>query len=141
MNQTISVKFSNYSENTFSFRSCIRSVNVYTEDLNNGYTGQYQGILKYNIYEIPNSSTHIIKFSKNRRTPFMDGYILKTEKAPSFTEEAESYFSIAGIYLDESIIESSFQNVPNDLVDYEKEPSDEEITYEDYTNLTRLNYG
>ena len=140
MELTISTKFINYQEPTAHSKIKLLSLNVYNEDLFTSEGNVYRRIIKNNIFEIPTQSTHIIKFSKNRKDPFIDSYVLKVEKPASYVEEAESYFEIAGLYLNESVLQDSFLNIPNDMVDYENNPTGEDPEYEDYTDLTRLRY-
>lgn len=140
MTLTISAKFTNYQEPTAHAKILVTGLNVYNEDIFNAEGNIYRYIYKNNIYEIPTQSKHIVKFAKNRKDPFIDSYILKVEKPASYTEEAESYFEIAGLYLNESVLEDSFLYIPNDMVDYENNPTGEDPEYEDYTDLTRLRY-
>lgn len=78
-------------------------------------------------------------FSKNKDFPFMDSYEIKVNRPVFYIEESSSYFEVAGSYIDETVLESSFQNIPNDLKDYEPDPKADPV-YDDYENLTRLNF-
>lgn len=99
----------------------------------------YRYVLKTKTYDIPSISKHIIAFAVNRLSPFSDVYNLKINKPKTFSTSSESSFEITGVFLDEFTLQRSFNNIPNDLIDYEQEPSEEPV-YDDYTNLTRLNY-
>lgn len=99
----------------------------------------YKYVLKSKNYDIPSISKHTIAFSVNRQVPFSDSYTLKIDKPKTFNTSVESSFQISGTYLNEFILQRTFNNIPNDMQDYEEEPGEDPV-YDDYTNLTRLNY-
>lgn len=99
----------------------------------------FRKVYKTLIHEIPTMSNHVIMFSKNKDFPFMDSYEIKVNRPVFYIEESSSYFEVAGSYIDETVLESSFQNIPNDLKDYEPDPKADPV-YDDYENLTRLNF-
>lgn len=160
------VSFTNYKEPTISSRKLTRSIiangivssmqssteeYIDFENLTYEMNGisypilsvidmPYKYICKYNSYDIPSISTHIIAFAVNRAVPFVDSYNIKANRPKTFTDSVDSSFEITGVYLNEEILQSSFNSIPNDLVDYQEEASEDPV-YDDYTNLTRINYG
>lgn len=163
---TITVLFTNYKEPTSSKRIISRSIisagitssmessteeYIDFENLVFTFAGSsypilsildtpYRYVLKTDNYSVPSISKHTIAFSVNRYEPFYDSYELKIDKPKTFLSSAESAFEITGVYLNEFILERSFNNIPNDLKDYDPEPAEDPV-YEDYTNLTRLDYN
>lgn len=161
----MTVSFTNYKEPTSASRVLTRSVIAYGvspsmqsnteeyidfENLTFNFNGvnypilsivdvPYRYVLKTQTYDVPSLSKHTIAFSVNRHSPFIDAYNLKLNKPKTFSTSAESSFEITGVYLSEFTLQRSFDNIPNDLTDYEAEPGEDPV-YDDYTNLTRLNY-
>lgn len=162
----ITVSFTNYKEPTISSRNVARSVianGIFSamqsateeyidfENLTYEMNGisypllsvvdiPYRYVCKYNGYDVPSISKHIIAFAVNRDIPFVDSYNIKANKPKTFTDTVESSFEVTGVYLNEEVLQSAFNSIPNDLVDYQEETTEDPV-YDDYTNLTRLDYG
>lgn len=163
MNKTISVSFNIYKEKTFSSRflsrflvmagilneleqnydnyidvdSLFYEINDTSYPLKWVISEPYTHVLKSKIYEIPSISQHNIAFAINRKEPFFDGYNIKIDRPKTFVDSMETSFEITGLYLNEFILERSFQNIPNDIKDYDAEPTKDPV-YDDYQNLTRI---
>lgn len=158
----ITVVFTNYKEPTISTRRVAKSIvmsGVYSSmemsseeyiDFDNlSYSVNnidypilsvidipYKYVCKYSNYEIPSISKHTIAFSVNRDVPFVDSYNIKMDKPKTFMSSIESSFEVAGVYINDLVLERSFSSIPNDLKDYEESPS-EEVDYDEYYNLKR----